>query len=368
MSFSRYNRLLILPFLLIIGALTIFSLWLEPLSGDLTRMGGYSERNFGWNLSQHRFEKPLFRMLKDTEPFPENEYFDMVILGDSFSIHYPLSQTNEGTYWPNYLANMTGMKILAINTTIHSFEDVINSTLFQKNPPKFFLYETVERLALSRLIAQKKCAKKTTPYITRETNPIYLHTLGNQPIEYLRPRWNGVQLGSVWNYLKKSFLRQTIADKSDVVRLPLYNLNSKIFSNRHNQEILLLGPTMNQPISEEQLEAFHCGISMIQGDIEKNNHSRLLLMIAPDKQSVYSTHIQSLSSTHLESLLRVDHPSIISIFQPLLNSIKNGEVDLYLPNDTHWGHTGHEIAAQAVFDHMVKNNWIHVSRNHRVEQ
>jgi hypothetical protein len=59
-TFKSYSLSLIGLTTILFFILIAIGFFLEPLSGDLTRLGWYSEYNFGWNEPQRAFESELF--------------------------------------------------------------------------------------------------------------------------------------------------------------------------------------------------------------------------------------------------------------------------------------------------------------------
>ena len=48
MSLSLYSKILGLAFVVILAAIWGLASWLQPVDGDLARVGGYAENEFGW--------------------------------------------------------------------------------------------------------------------------------------------------------------------------------------------------------------------------------------------------------------------------------------------------------------------------------
>src|SRR5690349_11951678 len=91
-----------------VAVLVGFSLLQAPVQGDLTRIGGYSENSYGWTATHQRFAPPLVSTVYDRP-------YDVVIVGDSYSIHGPGGQTDLGAYWTNHFAQLSGLSVVVIN-------------------------------------------------------------------------------------------------------------------------------------------------------------------------------------------------------------------------------------------------------------
>ena len=55
MSHKKYNLILLIPLGILFAVLISLAMWVEPIEGDLTRLGGFTENDFGWNDPQQQF-------------------------------------------------------------------------------------------------------------------------------------------------------------------------------------------------------------------------------------------------------------------------------------------------------------------------
>src|SRR5690242_1592223 len=128
-------------FLIPVGALCVglyavaAYLNLEPLRGGLTRLGGYSENDFGGHLPQEHCAQ-LYTDLEDTL---EREA-DVVIIGDSFSTG------GGGAFWQNYFYGLTGLRSVTVNMYhLGPFERLMEARPYKHHPPKLVICAIVER-------------------------------------------------------------------------------------------------------------------------------------------------------------------------------------------------------------------------------
>ena len=63
MKHRHYNRILILIFCLLFAIVSGFMIWLEPYSGDLTRIGAFQENRYGWNQHQKNSKIPIIKLV-----------------------------------------------------------------------------------------------------------------------------------------------------------------------------------------------------------------------------------------------------------------------------------------------------------------
>lgn len=51
---KTYNNIVIILTCILVGFCACLIIWAQPLSGDLTRIGAYPERWYGWNVPQQK--------------------------------------------------------------------------------------------------------------------------------------------------------------------------------------------------------------------------------------------------------------------------------------------------------------------------
>src|ERR1700676_2274640 len=118
----------------------VFAVKLKPLMGDLTRIGGYAENDFGWNEPEEKFSPPLARS------GTPNTHYDIVVIGDSYSLRTtPDRQTPPGGFWTDFLAAETGMSVGGFDLDKYVFDTLIESETAQLNPPRVIILEMAER-------------------------------------------------------------------------------------------------------------------------------------------------------------------------------------------------------------------------------
>ena len=102
---------------------------------------------------------------------------------------------------------------------------------------------------------------------------------------------------------------------------------------------------------EMGLPEMSCRIERIRQRTEANGQTRFVLLVAPDKLTAYADflHNKDLSDISALSELSGHLSKVMPRIDLALNSaIHNGEQDVYLPDDTHWGSSGYQIAAETL--------------------
>ena len=141
--FVLYNRIILSVIGAFATAVVVLSILQEPLDGDLARVGGYSERDFGSNEEQESFTKDyLFKWAHNLSAL--DHHYDVVVVGDSFS-------TREHYSWLSYLADATGWDILLFHYKDVGFRQLVGSKQFAAHPPTLVVLESVERHIIRRL-------------------------------------------------------------------------------------------------------------------------------------------------------------------------------------------------------------------------
>lgn len=331
--------------------LFVIGVFLEPIYGDLTRVGSYSERRFGWTIPQLEFSKPLYTENK------YDRYHDIVVLGDSFSTGSPKLQ------WQNHLIADSAWSVVTMKATAIKLDAVVNSRIFLETPPRVFVLESIERELPRRINNGRPCDTSATTAPQSSISKSVLpraSSLGSavaKPVERKKD-WNDVKLGFVINFLRNGASRILWdVDDTEVKKVVLDKVAP--FSSLEKQELLVFFEDFISAASWRNmgLEEIGCRIEQIRKQVEANGRTRFVLMIAPNKLTAYASFFTDnrVDSSSMLNALAVRHPAHIPRVDLDLNSaIKSGEMDVYLPNDTHWGSSGHQIAAQSLREFLEK--------------
>ncbi|MEN8170086.1 MAG: hypothetical protein ABFS08_07670 [Pseudomonadota bacterium] len=342
--FIFYNRivvtLIVLPVILLIGV----TVTLQPLDGDLTRIGGHSEGRFGWNKPQVLFEKSQFLVAKSIGDY--NREFDVVVLGDSFSAH-----STKG--WENYLVEHTGLSVIMFYMADgYTLSDITNSEAYNIHPPKLLIYESVERLAFSRL---HELSHKSWPLSANKE----LSGLPSEALVYrvqAKKRINrrnslGLEqrFSEAVSLIDKSKFRRLGRDNGKTMVFPL--VRSDLFSSGDPSSLLVVMDDTKKVFSDNDVKQAVLGVNKARSAVEANGHTRFFLMIFPDKLTAYSSFLDPAVkqvSSFIPALAA--HYPLLRLDKSFEVELQQGAKDLYLPNDTHTGSYGHEVAALSLID------------------
>ncbi len=341
-SVSR-NYLLLLIILILSGmaVLGFTALYIQPIDGNLTRMGGYSERDFGWNKPR----KILANASTNHKSY--DQYYDIVVYGDSFS---------KAELWQSFLSEKTGLSFLTLYWDETPIEEVLNNPIFKRNPPKIFIFETGEGAFQNRLLTTNFTFDDKG--IEKPKNDWRIKFIEKPMtfIEYTRNinySFSDINFQYAFVFLKNTVLRYLFNyDFSKVKRFSL--TRDDLFSNKKSDQILLLRTWFDAKLwNKSNLDkSFYSALTM-QKLIQSNGNTLFIFLLIPDKSSAYRQYIPNPDISELENITRklVDN----NINSPRLdilvkNSISVGDKDVYLPNDTHFGTKGYELAAKSILD------------------
>ncbi len=360
--FSTYNRILTWPlaglFLLLYGLACV----VEPIDGDLTRLGAYWENDYGWNTTQRGFAKPVF----DFNPEGTlDRYYDVVVIGDSFSIkNFPYQ-------WQNFFVGYTGLSLLTLPVDKTNLAELIESPVFQNTPPRLVILETVERAVVSRLTADlepgDECTRGSEPTMpTLALHPRILPMipiLRDRTVSPLTPNFNE-SAHTLKGTLKRWYdlgIKSRFGKLPQTVRLPLKS--GGLFSSRVQDAILLYRQDFQKPrlTAEIRRRAF-CGLFKWQRTVQANGRTRFAALVVPDKATAYEDFIEfggRVSFNHAGFLNRDSRAPVVPLLSALKKAIDDGtETDVYMPNDTHWGEAGNRIAAETVLRYLKARAFI----------
>jgi hypothetical protein len=342
--YKTYLVWLMVPLLLASMAIIGLDLWLEPLVGDLTRIGGYPENDYGWRGTQERFTPPLADEITD----PDGRY-DILVFGDSFSrVITPDQQARAGSHWVDFLAQQTGLSVGVVDRYRHSLATYLTSIAYQQDPPKVLIFESVERAPIEE-IDKPECNRSDI-----RPRPLMLSPRRVEPEQFRRR--TAIDFSKYYavspalDFLAKAMSRTLDDPKTwPVLRLPL--TRNDLFTSRNSGDLLVYPKDLLKAgWTDAEWTGMGCQLLELQALAEANGRTRFLVVIAPDKSSAYAgvlaQPIGMVSGT--ERLSKVNGLRLPRVDLALKAAIVAGAVDVYLPDDTHWGAAGARIAAQTV--------------------
>jgi len=296
--------------------------------GDLTRLGNFSERDFGSSVNR---SEPMVR--------PEKKSPSVIVLGDSFSDH---------NYWQPLVAEAAPS--LAMNT-IHwralAYPDCVLGWIRiskQANPHlRVVVIQSVERNFVFRfgnLMAECTSQKVKSPHKVVEDE----HTL--------TARIRGIFPDPVYTLLAvrngwRSF--DVIESSGTVGVVPLSR--DDLFSNRRSNRLLYFkGDEVKLEWQQAQLSIAAKNLRMLQ-DASDALGVKVLVAIIPDKSTAYRPYMVAdpFGRFALDVWFELDRAGVRQLnVKSRISKYVGGIPDLYLPNDTHFGEGGYRLFAEQV--------------------
>ncbi len=321
---------------LIIIFMTAF--YIQPLEGELTRLGFYSERDYGWNIPQKKIRGGA-NMVKEYSGNSE-----VLIIGDSFS--------TSGVWQPFFQKN-TGLSYETLNISEISIPKFLENKQFKKNPPKVVILQCVERELVYFF-------KDITINCKRETHQVIRMHILRYPTrpytEYYEEKRKtfdikNINLKYAAFVVMHSIIRNiTGKDTRNTKRFVL--TDSNLFSNEKNNEILIYEGDMNKlSWKKDDIVKVGAAIKCIQDYVQSNGKTLFIFMLAPDKSTAYAEYISTPLFKNRENISNYLMTCDINIprIDIFLNmAIARGEKDIYSPSGTHWSARGYEMAAEGL--------------------
>lgn len=340
-----YASIFLALFFVVLLILTGLGLYLYPLKGDLTRVGGYSENRYASQLAYQVF----YETLSDYDKY--DRYYDVVILGDSFS-------QNRSYGWQQWFANNTGLSVITLHVNNMQVESILQHSTFKSDPPKLLIYETVERGIHSRLYNKNyDCSLNDFEQgVDRISESIEIAPINKEVrvIEPIEKNYFDIEYEQAISFLRASY-RTYVRKRPRAIRLPL--ITSELFSNVDSDSLLVSHEDFSKKKwPADVLDSSLCTLTHYQESIQRNGKTWFVSMIAPDKTTAYLPFImpdENLPDTFMDRLSPPKTLHYVDLLKPLQSAVSEQRQDIYLPNDTHWGERGHKIVAESLSDYLM---------------
>jgi hypothetical protein len=324
---SRYGWLVIgaaalgwLPWL-------VLSAWLGGLSGDLTRIGAWPERDYNRRAAQPSIAVPSNQL--------QPEQIQVLVLGDSFSM---------GNVWQAVLGQGTG---LASKTWGYGGHGCVEAFLDLIEQPAYghvqeVVIQTVERHLLDRFEQPAACA-----------HPGLVAFEGLPGVTEPRPPKG--QFIWDWRHLLQTLAnmqRRRQSDAGPIASRDTLNVgldSPTLFSNRQSQRLLYyLGDEAKAHWTPERVNRAILALQHIQQRVAGGGR-RFTFLVVPDKSSVYRPHVPLGMGPHGQPQF---HQAFIDggihLVWPLRELQTHSGVDVYLPNDTHLSPLGFSVVGASL--------------------
>jgi hypothetical protein len=315
--------------LMLLLAAVGLSLFFKPMSGDLTRIGKWSERDFGPTLLQ---EAPVIRANASVLTHQQ-----ILVLGDSFS--HP-------NIWQSYLFETSKLDTLSFEfKDVGCIDNWLNwITVQAASDVQTVIIEVAERSFVPVFRSDRRCVSSipvasVTADKTRSTSLMWGITLDAM---YL------VQTAA--NTLRMCW-QSGRTDSGETVNVPLSNAN--LFSNiRANRLLYYAEDDSKKSWTQQDIAAAVENLKKIQNRLGK---LRLVIVVVPDKSTVYRSYIIGAATTaeYPDIFSSIAAAGVVSVdLRSLFQKNVASTIDLYLPNDTHLSPSGYLMMASAIAERL----------------
>jgi hypothetical protein len=330
-SSLTYLKWFAFPVLAFLAAAIPLNLYFEPIAGDLTRIGRWAERDYGWNRQQ-----PSVTVQANGSSVRGPQ---VLVLGDSFS--HP-------NIWQSLLAESRHLEILSFQYEDVGCVDNWLQWVKEKHYPSAntIVIETVERSFIALFKFRNSCGKllpKSFEMAEKTVTPVRPQRGLTLDATYLLP--------TAVNSLHVAIMKVGRVTSGETVNVPL--VTNTLFSNRRSDRLLYYSDDdLKLGWSESDIAAAIKNLKRIQADLEARGF-RLVVIVVPDKSSVYRPFMADKADNRgfpdifrQLQVARVNNVDLLGFFREEASET----VDLYLPNDTHLSTQGYKLMAAKVAD------------------
>ena len=336
---KTYNTIFIIFVLLVVGSSGAIMLWSQPITGDLTRISAYPERWFGWNDEQQDITA-----LINSKRTSEKRH--ILVIGDSFS---------EAGHWQAYLGEQYSFSF------IHNGKTTLAKILatIEKEKPDAVILETAERALPDIygkgsvfLTATEQCSLLESAQNKKQALDSNMKKIATLPAfpyrkrEILPDAGNNISEGF---HTFKIWIKALISPKKRKAKIHTLT-TTDLFSNTQNGKILLLSKDflLYDTTDDKSIQTIRCSMQNSAAALAQTGIPYVILAI-PDKSTAYQPYFASDEIRQRPALINrlyIDNLQHgIDMLPPIQEMAAAGHKDIYLPNDTHWGYKGFQLAA-----------------------
>jgi len=331
MTFIRYFLFAALTPILIIA---LIGFYLQPITGDLTRVGNVSERSWGWNAPKAAIS------IKEND---SSKPAQVLVIGDSFSIQ---------NSWQSAAAEFSGNTFLTYHWNdiggSHCLEEAVRDLVKSHPEVRYVVFELIERGFIGSFGEADKTLVACKPPI-RTSVKGGASTIGGDRKHF---EWSELLADPIYS-IKALFNEKNKYDSlmslDQAKAAPLSR--SDLFSNRRSDAILFLGNDLEkQTWTQTQIAQALSNIEKISSNLS-NLGVVPIFVIVPDKLTTYAPFLANgvLRQDLPNAALDLSHGKAKSIYlNALFQDKATHAVDFYLPNDTHLSSDGFIFLGQQI--------------------
>ncbi len=307
-------------------------LWCGPLTGDLTRVGRWPDRAYATRVPQKSIAvRPHGQ--------PELTRATVFVHGDSFSA---------GNLWQSVFEEISGLQTITFHhQQVGCLENWVRWVERQRRSDGVVILEVIERDFMYRFASLEPCGE-SEPRIAGSIQGVFAPDVWRPGYDHL-PVDALYAFRAAWNTVLTATGRDRVLH-NNVVNVAMRE--SRLFSYAASGRLLYTAEDHSKGrwTEREIVQAF-ANLDAIRQRVEAVG-MRLLLIIVPDKSSVYRRYVAE--------PLRVAPPpqsfddavtlraQVVLNLMPIFESVIARTPDMYLPNDTHIGSIGYRLMGESI--------------------
>lgn len=259
---------------------------------------------------------------------------DVITIGDSFSNGIV---QGKNPFYQDYIATLKNLKVMNIQNPTDNFIDAIIKLhklgVLKKLDVKYVIIEGVERSIATFARDIDFDVKIEDTYLDNLVRPNFNRKFDHTFINRLN--YNALLYNILYNYNSKAYLSN----------IHKFRLNGDYFSVKDSDILLCYDKDIKsvKTISQEVVEKINNNFNKLQRSLSEDGIT-LYFMPAVDKYDLYSSFIinNKYPQNSFFDLIRKQDKEykLIDTKKILLESINNGEKDIYYSDDTHWSYIG----------------------------
>jgi hypothetical protein len=298
----------------------------EPLVGDLTRIGNYAEKDFGWQAPN------AFMRLEENGPHMRDP--DVLVLGDSFS---------RSNVWQSFASQKLSAKIQSFEyADVGCIQNWVDYALNQPSA-KTIIIETVERVFAPRFQDVAPCAA-SQPIAFPISASLSSPTRPSWP-----PEWHISRTYKVAYNTLQMMHKPNGTLRGNVINAPIDTHCAK-FSNRRSDRLLYYAQDEEKFQWKPSMQASAIANILRIQKLFQDHGKNFVFVVAPDKLSTYQNCLKGdaiLSANENSKVITtliaagIHTPDLLTVFRQNANKVD----DLYKPNDTHLSQAGYALMA-----------------------
>lgn len=344
---KSHNAILLCTVCLIVGFCAGIVVWSQPITGDLTRIGAYPERWYGWNEPQQQIPN-----MGNTAR--ESGKKHILVIGDSFS---------RSGRWQAMLSDRYSFTYLMLKKS----QLAQMASYLRAHKPDAVVIQSVERFfpeifGTAGSFVGHPAPDCVLPAHTQASTPTHLQALDGPSFPLAMRKTlptSGPEISQGYHLLRRWLDFRQHPEKRKPVTLALDN--QTLLTHARSTELLVIRDDLllQPPLTTLESGTIRCSV-LRTAETLSTLHTPYVIALTPDKTTAYQPYLADASIRNRQATVELlgaeAIPHVINTLPAFRSELANGTRDLYLPNDSHWGHAGSRLAA-ALIEAELQSQW-----------